>query len=94
MYVYLVVYVIILMSSILLLSINNFDLTTSASAVFACLNNVGPGLGSVVGPLGSFAPLSWFSKLVLSFDMLLGRLEIFPILLLVMPALWKKRSSL
>ena len=93
-YVYLVVYVIILMSSILLLSINNFDLTTSASAVFACLNNVGPGLGSVVGPLGSFAPLSWFSKLVLSIDMLLGRLEIFPILLLVMPALWKKRSSL
>ena len=65
-------------------------LVTTISGVFTCLNNVGPGLGAVVGPLGSFEPLSYFSKLVLSLDMLIGRLEIFPILLLIFPPLWRK----
>ena len=55
----------------------------------ACLNNIGPGL-DVVGPTGNFASLSLLSKLVLIFDMLLGRLELYPILILFAPAVWKK----
>ncbi len=89
-HVYLMTYSVIMFLSVLLVSINGFDMVTTISGVFTCLNNVGPGLGSVVGPMGSFAPLSDFSKFVLSLDMLIGRLEIFPILLLIVPALWRK----
>ena len=89
-HVYLITYFVIMFLSVLLVSINGFDLVTTISSVFTCLNNVGPGLGPVVGPMGSFAPLSSLSKIVLSLDMLIGRLEIFPILLLIMPALWRK----
>ncbi len=59
------------------------------SAVATCLNNVGPGM-NVVGPVGNFSSLSDVSKLVLSFDMLAGRLEIFPMLLLFAPSQWRK----
>lgn len=87
---YLLFYSVIMFLSVFLVSLNGFDLVTTISGVFTCLNNVGPGLGAVVGPLGSFEPLSYFSKLVLSLDMLIGRLEIFPILLLIFPPLWRK----
>ena len=86
---YLNVYVIMLVSSVFLISLDNFDSTTCFSAVIACFNNIGPGL-EVVGPIGNYAGFSNFSKLVLIFDMLAGRLEMFPILLLFSPNTWKK----
>jgi len=67
------------------------DFITAFTASLTCLSNVGPGLGAIVGPCGSFATLSGFSKIVLSFVMLIGRLEIFPILLLFSPRTWSKR---
>lgn len=87
---YFIVYIIIYIVSILLISIgSNFDILTDITAVSACFNNVGPGLGAV-GPMGSYAGYSAFSKIILSFDMLLGRLELFPILMLFNPRAWKK----
>ncbi|MBR3640923.1 MAG: TrkH family potassium uptake protein [Oscillibacter sp.] len=85
---YLAVYVLIFTGSVLLLSLNGFDLVTTFTAVASCINNIGPGL-ALVGPLGNFAEFSAWSKLLLSFDMLVGRLEIFPMLLVVSPALWQ-----
>ena len=81
--------------SVLLISIGNNDFgaydafETNFSAVIACFNNIGPGSGAV-GPKGNFASYTIFAKLVLSFDMLLGRLEILPILLLFNPNSWRK----
>lgn len=86
---YFVVYVIILMASILVVSVDNFSFTTNATAVISCLNNIGPGL-DVVGPTGNFGGFSWLSKLVLSADMIIGRLEIFPVLALFSPSMWKR----
>lgn len=86
---YLAVYCLICFVSMLLVSADNFDFTTSVTAVLACFNNVGPGL-SQVGPMGNFGGFSPFGKLVLSADMLLGRLEIFPLVLLFSPSVWKK----
>ena len=63
---------------------------TNFSAAVSCFNNIGPGFG-LVGPSASFTDYSVFSKLVLSFAMLLGRLEIYPILLLLSPQIWSKR---
>jgi len=89
--VFLIVYFGLLVLSLLLVSLDGFDFTTNVTSVVACLGNIGPGL-SVVGPMGSFASLSWFSKLVLSLDMLLGRLELFPILMLFAPASWWRKG--
>lgn len=86
---YLTVYLIIFVISLLILSCYKIDFTSAFSAVATCLNNVGPGL-NVVGPVGNFSSLSDVSKLVLSFDMLAGRLELFPLLLLFAPSQWKK----
>lgn len=66
-----------------------FDLESNFTAVTACINNIGPGLGAV-GPTGSYADYSVLSKVVLSFAMLLGRLEIYPLVLALMPATWTK----
>jgi trk system potassium uptake protein TrkH len=87
--VFLITYLIIFAASILLISIDNYDLITNFTAVSATLNNIGPGL-SMVGPTENFAFFSNGAKLVLIFDMLAGRLEIFPILLLFLRATWKK----
>lgn len=89
---YLSAYFIILVTSVLLLSLNERDLTTNLTAVLATLNNVGPGL-SGVGPTKNFGSFDLFSKIVLMFDMLAGRLEIFPVLVLLEPGLWKVRKS-
>lgn len=89
-YIYFICYVFILISSVLLVSLNNFDFATSFSAVLTTLNNVGPGIGGV-GPVENFAAFSGLSKLVFCFDMLVGRLEIFPYLLLLSPGLWRRR---
>ncbi|MCR2032334.1 TrkH family potassium uptake protein [Anaerofustis stercorihominis] len=86
---YLFVYMIIFIGSLLLISLNNYDFSTNFSAVAATMNNIGPGL-NLVGPATSYSFLSDFSKLVLSFDMIAGRLELFPILLLFAPGSWKK----
>ena len=88
-YTYLTVYILIFAASGLLLSLEGFDLVTTYTALAACINNIGPGLGDV-GPAGNFSAFSDASKLLLSFDMLVGRLEIFPMLLLFAPSLWRK----
>ena len=75
--------------SILLVSVDNHDFTTNFTAVSATLNNIGPGL-AMVGPTQNFGFYSGFSKCILIFDMLAGRLEIFPMLLLFAPGSWKK----
>lgn len=87
---YLTVYVAAIVMIFLLLSIDKFDIETNFSATVACFNNIGPGLG-VVGPAGNFSEYSVFSKLILTAAMLLGRLEIFPLLLCFSPATWLKK---
>ena len=87
---YLVAYVGIIVISVLLISIEGYGgIVTNLSAVLTCFNNVGPGL-ELVGPLGNFSGYSNFSTLVLIVNMLAGRLEIFPILLLFVPNTWRK----
>jgi len=90
---FLTVYLIIFIGSILLLSLEGADLITTFTAVAACINNIGPGLGAV-GPQGNFAAFSPLGKLLLSFDMLVGRLEIFPMVLLFAPSIWKIRPRI
>ncbi|MEY8320982.1 TrkH family potassium uptake protein [Lachnospiraceae bacterium 46-61] len=84
-----VIYVFLIFGSFIIISIDNFDFTTSLTAVMTCVGNVGPGLGGV-GPVENFSIFSPFVKLVLCMDMLLGRLEIFPLVMLFSPAVWKK----
>ena len=86
--VYFVVYMILFTTMLLIVSFSLGDFMTAFSAVAATFNNIGPGLGKV-GPAYSFADLSNVSKVVLSFGMLAGRLEIFPMLILFAPATWK-----
>lgn len=73
----------------LVVSLDGFSPTTTFSAALTCLSNVGPGL-DMVGPAGNFSAFSSLSKLALSFAMLVGRLEIFPILILFQPAAWRR----
>ncbi len=88
MNVYFVAYSFILMFSILIISLDNFDFLTNFTAIASTLNNIGPGIG-LVGPTGNFGMYSDLSKIVMVFDMLAGRLEIFPILVLISPYTWK-----
>ena len=87
--VYMVGYVLVFAVSMVVLSFDNMDLITNFTAVASAINNVGPGL-DLVGPASNFSVFSDPVKLVLIFDMLTGRLELFPILLLFSPATWKK----
>lgn len=89
-YIYFICYILILMLSTLLVAIDNFDFATTFSSVLTTLNNVGPGI-SRVGPVENFAAFSALSKIVFCLDMLVGRLEIFPYLLLLSPDLWRRR---
>lgn len=86
---YMVFYVAIYVVSMLLVSLNNYDFTTNFTAVSAAINNIGPGL-SHVGPTENFGFFSVLSKYVLMFDMLAGRLELLPMLVLFSPITWKK----
>ena len=86
---FLVLYTFIICASTLLISIDGFDFTTTLTASIATISNIGPGLG-LIGPMGNFAEFSWFSKLVLSFNMLVGRLEIFPLIMIFSPSIWKR----
>ncbi len=90
---FLISYLGVFILSLLLISLDNFDFTTNFSAVAATINNIGPGL-ELVGPLDNFGKFSDLSKFILSFDMLAGRLEIFPILALLYPGTWKRPFSL
>ena len=87
---YLVVYIMILCVAFLLLSLDGFDFETTLSASVSCLNNVGPAFGAA-GPASSYAAFSPFSKLMLSFLMLFGRLEIYPMLIALSPSTWSKK---
>ena len=94
---YFVVYVLVFIVCTVLISIYNpnmpnIDLETTITSSLTCLNNVGPGLGSIVGPAGNFSSYSNFSKLVLTLEMIAGRLELFPILLLFSPNMWRKNN--
>lgn len=87
--IYISVYLLIFAASVLLIAIDNFDLITNFTAVAATLNNIGPGF-EIAGPMGNFSSFSYLSKSVLIFDMLAGRLEIFPLLLLFFKDTWKR----
>lgn len=88
---YMIVYIMLFTASLFLVEmVEECDLVTGFTAVSACLNNVGPGLGEV-GPAGNFAALTPFTKILLSVDMLAGRLEIFPLLMLFAPTTWRGR---
>ncbi len=86
---YLVAYIAILVTSFLLISLDDFSVTTNFSAVMTCFNNVGPGFDRV-GPMMNFSAYGPLSKLILTLDMLAGRLEIFPMLMLFSPGVWKR----
>ena len=87
--VFLISYILIYFTSLLIISLDNFSFTTNFTAIAATINNIGPGL-EAVGPTQNFSIFSPLSKLVLIFDMLAGRLEIFPLLLLFSHQTWKK----
>ena len=87
--VYVFAFVIIFVGSLLLISLDGFDPATNFTSVVATLNNIGPGL-NMVGPTGNFSEFSNLSKLVFTFDMLAGRLELFPMLVFIMPSTWRK----
>lgn len=89
--VYFLIYMLIMVISIFIVSFNGFDITTTVTSVITCINNVGPGL-SAVGPVENFSDFSVVSKIVLMADMLIGRLEIFPMIILFLPNTWKKSA--
>lgn len=89
-YMFIIAYVFILTISVVIISLDNLDFATSFSAVLSAMNNAGLGI-SKVGPTGSFSQFSSLSKIVLCLDMLIGRLEIFPFLMLLSPTLWRKK---
>ena len=89
-YVYFIAYVTIFILSILIISLNNFDFATTFSGVLTTINNVGPGIAAV-GPIENFSAFSDLSKIVFCLDMIIGRLEIFPFLMLLSPDLWRKK---
>ena len=87
---YFALYIICILAICLILSLEPFDLETNLSATLACFNNIGPGLAAV-GPASNYAAYSPLSKLVLSLAMLLGRLEIYPLLLTLIPTTWIRK---
>ncbi|MCD8333154.1 MAG: TrkH family potassium uptake protein, partial [Clostridiales bacterium] len=87
-HVYLVTFVALFVLSMFCLSLENVDFITNFTAVAATINNIGPGL-NMVGPTQSYSFFTNFSKIVLVFDMLAGRLELFPLLILIYPPTWK-----
>lgn len=89
---YFAVYTLCIIAVFVLLSFEPFDFETNFTASVACFNNIGPGFGAV-GPASSFADYSEFSKIILSFAMLLGRLEVFPLLLGLNPLIWKRSKG-
>lgn len=89
-FLFIFAYIIIGLIAMFIISFDNFDVTTTVTSVITTLSNIGPGL-EMVGPTGNFSAFSDLSKIVLSFCMLAGRLEIYPMLILFSPSIWKKR---
>jgi len=89
--VFMIAYTAIVAFSILIISMDNFSFETTVTSVITCINNIGPGL-DMVGPLGNFSEFSDVSKLVLCMNMLLGRLEIFPLIMLFAPSTWRQSA--
>ncbi len=87
---FLIVYLFVVLLSVAVVALDNFGAETTVTSVLATLNNIGPGVSIEIGPLGSYANFSALSKIVLSLDMLFGRLELFPMLLLLRPSTWRK----
>lgn len=87
---YIALYLTVLIFSSLAISVDGFSFETNFTGTLACLNNIGPGLGDV-GPAGNYAGFSVFSKIILSFDMLFGRLELMPMIILFSPSTWRKK---
>jgi len=87
---YLSAYVMIVFAVFAAISLDGFSTGTNFSAVLACFNNIGPGL-SAVGPLSNYALYTDFTKIILSFAMLFGRLEIYPLLIALTPSTWTKK---
>ena len=87
------VYMLLIMLSTVLVSLDGFDLTTTFTAVITCINNVGPGM-ELVGPMGNFSQFSAPVKYLLSFNMLAGRLELYPMLAMFAPRLWRSRRTM
>ena len=85
---YLVAYILLFICSLLLVSIEGKDMTTTFTSVTATLNNIGPGFG-VVGPAGNYSSFTVLSKIIFMIDMLAGRLELFPLFILFHPTIWK-----
>ena len=83
-------YIALLLLFSFLVSLDEADIATSFSAALSCLSNIGPGMTRAIGPAGSFALFSDRTKLLLSLAMLMGRLEIYPILVLLSPRTWKR----
>jgi trk system potassium uptake protein TrkH len=88
-HVFFAAYMLILAAGVLLVSLDNFSFTTTSTAVISCLGNIGPGL-DLVGPMGNFSIFSPLSKLILSLCMIVGRLEIFPILVVFSKNAWRR----
>lgn len=88
--IYLAIYMMCLVAVIIAISFEPFDFETSFSAALSCFNNIGPGF-SAVGPMASYAEYTGFSKIILSFAMLFGRLEIYPLLIALTPSTWTKK---
>ena len=84
---FIILYFTLIIIITLIVSLDNFDFETTLTSVIACISNIGPGMG-LVGPLGNFSILSNLSKLVLSLAMLLGRLELYPIIILLSPSIY------
>ncbi len=89
--VYFVVYMFLIAFSTFLIALDNFDMTAAVTSTISCINNIGPGLSSTA-MISHFADFSNFSKIVLTADMLIGRLEIFPIFILFLPSTWRKSA--
>jgi trk system potassium uptake protein TrkH len=85
--IFLIIYVIVFAISVFAISVDNFSFEANFAAVAATLNNIGPGLAEI-GPMSNYADFSYFSKIVLMFDMLAGRLEIMPVLVMLSPGVW------
>ncbi len=88
--IYLMAYLMVFTVSVLLVSFDGFSFESTVTAVAATQNNIGPGLGTV-GPTGSYFAFSGFSKIVMIFDMIAGRLELFPMLILFAPSTWRRK---
>jgi len=86
------IYFSVFVVSTMLVSIEGKDIVSSTTSVIASISNIGPGLGAV-GPAGNYAAFTPFSKIILSFCMIAGRLEFFPILILFTPSVWKKGAQ-